>query len=203
MDEILEQEQPQQEDNRGRWYVVQTLTSNENKVRDSIQRQIRLGDEIAVYEAFVPTEKVSEYRSDRKVDITRKVYPGYVFVRMDLYTEEGGIDEKVWYFIRNVQGVLGFPGCSNRPDNLNNRPVPLSDREVADLKRMIEPVEITREKCIYSVGDRVRIKEGAFEGLEGQVQEVDQERGRLIVSVHVFGNWTPVELGFWQVEPLS
>jgi transcriptional antiterminator NusG len=195
MDEVLAQEQPQQ-DNRGSWYVIQTLTSNENKVRDSILRQIRLGDEIPVYEAFVPTEKVSEYRHDRKVDITRKVYPGYVFVRMDLYNEFGEVDEKVWYFIRGIQGVLGFPGGGNRP-------AALSPMEVADLKRMINPVEVTREKCIYEVGDNVHIKEGPFEGLEGQVQEVDQERGRLTVSVHVFGNWTPVELGFWQVEPLS
>ena len=195
MDEVLAQEQPQQ-DNRGSWYVIQTLTSNENKVRDSILRQIRLGDEIPVYEAFVPTEKVSEYRHDRKVDITRKVYPGYVFVRMDLYNEFGEVDEKVWYFIRGIQGVLGFPGGGNRP-------AALSPMEVADLKRMINPVEVTREKCIYEVGDNVHIKEGPFEGLEGQVQDVDHERGRLTVSVHVFGNWTPVELGFWQVEPLS
>ena len=195
MDEVLAQEQPQQDD-RGSWYVIQTLTSNENKVRDSILRQIRLGDEIPVYEAFVPTEKVSEYRHDRKVDITRKVYPGYVFVRMDLYNEFGEVDEKVWYFIRGIQGVLGFPGGGNRP-------AALSPMEVADLKRMINPVEVTREKCIYEVGDNVHIKEGPFEGLEGQVQDVDHERGRLTVSVHVFGNWTPVELGFWQVEPLS
>ena len=195
MDEVLENEQPQQDD-RGCWYVIQTLTSNENKVRDSILRQIRLGDEIPVYEAFVPTEKVSEYRHDRKVDTTRKVYPGYVFVRMDLYDESGAVDERVWYFIRSIQGVLGFPGGGDKP-------LPLSPREVADLKRMIEPVEVTREKCIYSIGDKVHIKEGPFEGLEGQVQDVDHERGRLTVSVHVFGNWTPVELGFWQVEPLS
>ena len=195
MDEVLAQEQPQQDD-RGSWYVIQTLTSNENKVRDSILRQIRLGDEIPVYEAFVPTEKVSEYRHDRKVDITRKVYPGYVFVRMDLYNEFGEVDEKVWYFIRGIQGVLGFPGGGNHP-------AALSPMEVADLKRMINPVEVTREKCIYEVGDNVHIKEGPFEGLEGQVQDVDHERGRLTVSVHVFGNWTPVELGFWQVEPLS
>ena len=195
MDEVLAQEQPQQDD-RGSWYVIQTLTSNENKVRDSILRQIRLGDEIPVYEAFVPTEKVSEYRHDRKVDITRKVYPGYVFVRMDLYNEFGEVDEKVWYFIRGIQGVLGFPGGGNRP-------AALSPMEVADLKRMINPVEVTREKCIYEVGDNVHIKEGPFEGLEGQVQEVDRERGRLVVAVSVFGRSTPVELGFWQVERLS
>ena len=196
MDDAPEQEQLQQEDNRGHWFVVQTLTSNENKVRDSIQRQIKLGDEIPVYEAFVPTEKVSEYRRDRKVDTTRKIYPGYVFVRMDLYNAEGGVDEKVWYFIHNIQGVLGFPGGDNNP-------VPLSDSEVADLKRIIEPETAVKEKCLYEIGDRVQIKEEAFAGFEGQVQEVDLERGRLVVAVSVFGRSTPVELGFWQVERLS
>ena len=194
MDEALEQEQ--QQDNRGSWFVVQTLTSNENKVRDSILRQIKLGDQVAVYEAFVPTEKVSEYRRDRKVDTTRKIYPGYVFVRMDLYDEEGNVDEKVWYFIRSIQGVLGFPGGDDHP-------LPLSESEVADLKRIIEPVAVSKEKCIYEIGDRVQIKEDAFAGFEGQVQEVDRERGRLVVAVSVFGRSTPVELGFWQVERLS
>ena len=186
----------QQQDNRGQWFVVQTLTSNENKVRESILRQIRLGDEIGIYEAFVPTEKVSEYRRDRKVDTTRKIYPGYVFVRMDLYNSNGGVDEKVWYFIRNIQGVLGFPGGDQHP-------APLSPSEVEDLKRIIEPVTVAKEKCIYEIGDRVQIKEDAFAGFEGQVQEVDRERGRLVVAVSVFGRSTPVELGFWQVERLS
>lgn len=198
MDDAPEQEQPQQ-DNRGSWFVVQTLTMNENKVRDSIQRQIRLGDQVPVYEAFVPTEKVSEFRYDkngkaRKVEKTRKIYPGYVFVRMDLY-DGGRINEKAWYFIRNIQGVLGFPGGDN--------PLPLSEAEVADLKRILEPVAVSKEKCIYEVGDRVQIKEEAFAGFEGQVQEVDRDRGRLVVAVSVFGRSTPVELGFWQVERLS
>lgn len=201
MDDAPEQEQ-QQQDNRGRWFVVQTLTNNENKVRDSIQRQIRLGDQVAVYEAFVPTEKVTEYRHERgadtprKVEKDRKVYPGYVFVRMDLYDEAGQINENVWYFIRNIQGVLGFPGGGARP-------LPLSDSEVADLKRIIEPMTVPKEKCIYEIGDRVQIKEGAFAGFEGQVQSVDRERGRLVVAASVFGRSTPVELGFWQVERLS
>ena len=198
MDDAPEQEQPQQDD-RGSWFVVQTLTMNENKVRDSIQRQIRLGDQVPVYEAFVPTEKVSEFRYDkngkpRKVETTRKIYPGYVFVRMDLYDGKE-INENVWYFIRNIQGVLGFPG--------GDRPLPLSESEVADLKRILEPVAVSKEKCIYEVGDHVQIKEEAFAGFEGQVQEVDRDRGRLVVAVSVFGRSTPVELGFWQVERLS
>ena len=92
--------------------------------------------------------------------------------------------------------MLGFPGGDDHP-------LPLSESEVADLKRIIEPVAVSKEKCIYEIGDRVQIKEDAFAGFEGQVQEVDRERGRLVVAVSVFGRSTPVDLGFWQVERLS
>ena len=188
----------EQQDNRGQWFVVQTLSGNENKVRDTIQRQINMGDHLKVYEAFIPVETVKEYRNGKKpIDTKRKVFPGYVFVRMDLYEEDGSINEAAWYFVRGVQGVMGFPGGGNRP-------IPLTAREIEELRRNPEDeAQYSVEKCIYEVGDRVQIKEDAFEGFEGTVQEVDRERGRLIISVSVFGRSTPVELGFWQVDRLS
>ena len=188
----------EQQDKRGQWFVVQTLSGNENKVRDTIQRQINLGDQLKVYEAFIPMETVKEYRNGKKpTDTKRKIFPGYVFVRMDLYEEDGSINEAAWYFVRGVQGVMGFPGGAARP-------IPLSDYEIEELRRNPEDdAQHSIEKCIYEVGDRVQIKEDAFEGFEGTVQEVDRERGRLIVSVSVFGRSTPVELGFWQVDRLS
>ncbi len=192
-------EQPEeQQDNRGQWFVVQTLSGNENKVRDTIQRQINMGDQLKVYEAFIPMETVKEYRNGKKpIDTKRKIFPGYVFVRMDLYEEDGSINEAAWYFVRGVQGVMGFPGGGNRP-------IPLTDREIEELRRNPEDdADRSIEKCIYEVGDRVQIKEDAFEGFEGTVQEVDRERGRLVISVSVFGRSTPVELGFWQVDRLS
>ena len=92
---------------------------------------------------------------------------------------------------------MGFPGGGNRP-------IPLTDREIEELRRSPEEdAQHSLEKCIYEVGDRVQIKEDAFEGFEGTVQEVDRERGRLVISVSVFGRSTPVELGFWQVDRLS
>ena len=116
---------------------------------------------------------------------------------MDLYEEDGSINEAAWYFVRGVQGVMGFPGGGNRP-------IPLTAREIEELRRNPEDeAQYSIEKCIYEVGDRVQIKEDAFEGFEGTVQEVDRERGRLIISVSVFGRSTPVELGFWQVDRLS
>ena len=206
MDEFIENDQQSAEvpveteevDNRGQWFVIQTLSGNENKVRDTLQRQIKLGDRIPVYEAFIPTEKICEYRDRKKVEKTRKVFPGYVFVRMDLYNNDGSINEAAWYFVRGVQGVMGFPGG-------NDRPLPLTNSEIEELRHRPggEEDDHSVEKCIYEVGDRVQIKEDAFEGFEGVVQEVDRTRGRLVISVSVFGRSTPVELGFWQVERLS
>ena len=188
----------EQQDNRGQWFVVQTLSGNENKVRDTLQRKIAMDDQARVYEAFIPMETIKEYRNGKKpVDTKRKVFPGYVFVRMDLYEADGSVNEAAWYFVRGVQGVMGFPGGGNRP-------IPLSDREIEELRRSPEDDgQRSLEKCIYEVGDRVQIKEDAFEGFEGSVQEVDRERGRLVVSVSVFGRSTPVELGFWQVDRLN
>ena len=204
MDEMNEntalpvEETVEEQDNRGQWFVVQTLSGNENKVRDTIQRQINMGDQLKVYEAFIPMETVKEYRNGKKpIDTKRMIFPGYVFVRMDLYEEDGSINEAAWYFVRGVQGVMGFPGGGNRP-------IPLTDREIEELRRSPEEdAQHSLEKCIYEVGDRVQIKEDAFEGFEGTVQEVDRERGRLVISVSVFGRSTPVELGFWQVDRLS
>lgn len=204
MDEYIENDQPsaneaaEEVDDRGQWFVIQTLSGNENKVRDTIQRQIKLGDRIPVYEAFIPTEKICEYRDRKKVETVRKVFPGYVFVRMDLYNSDGSINENSWYFVRGVQGVMGFPGG-------NDRPLPLTNSEIEELRHRPGGEEDDRsiEKCIYEIGDRVQIKEDAFEGFEGVVQEVDRTRGRLVISVSVFGRSTPVELGFWQVERLN
>ena len=202
MDDAPEQEQPKQ-DNRGSWFVVQTLTMNENKVRDSIQRQIRLGDQIPVYEAFVPTEKVSEFRYDkngkpRKVETTRKIYPGYVFVRMDLYNGDD-LNNPLWHLIRETQDVTAFVG-------VNERPQPLSDAEAEDLLRSTEevapgsaaPVQIPP---YIVIGGTVRIKDGAFANFEGVIEEIDAERGKLKLMVSIFGRSTPVELEFWQVGP--
>ena len=106
------------QDDRGQWFVVQTLSGHENKVRDTINRQLRMGDSVPVYEAMIPVERVMEIRRGKKVQVTRKFFPGYILVRMDLYDEEGRIDEKAWYFVRSVQGVLGFLGGENRPTAL-------------------------------------------------------------------------------------
>ena len=189
MDEVVEMQ-----DNRGQWFVVQTLSGHENKVRDTINRKIRTGDQVPVYEAMIPVEKIMEIRRGKKVQVTRKYFPGYILVRMDLYNCDGGIDEAAWYFVRGVQGVLGFLG--------GNRPRPLTDDEVEAVLRPFDPEsgDKPRQEIVFEVGEVVRIKDGLFEGSEGTVQEVDNERGKLKLMVSMFGRSTPVELKFWQAE---
>ena len=114
MDEAVENQQ----DLRGQWFVIQTLSGHENKVRDTINRQLRTGDQVNVYEALIPENKVKEIRRGKAITVTKKLFPGYVLVRMDLYDADGIVDEKAWSFVRSVQGVLGFLGDATRPSPL-------------------------------------------------------------------------------------
>ena len=188
-------------DQRGQWFVVHTLSQHEKKVRDSINRQIKLNDQVGVYEAYIPEEKVEDIRLGKKNVHNRKFFPGYVLVRMDLYREDGSVNEDAWYFVRSVQGVLGFLGNSNRGSSANrpegNRPRPLPPEEVAYVLR---PPENPRPKDQFKVGETVRIKDGAFENIEGKIQSIDNERSKLQLMVSILGRSTPLELEFWQVE---
>lgn len=191
MDETVEKQQ----DNRGQWFVIQTLSGHENKVRDTINRQLNLGDQIPVYEALIPENKVKEIRNGKAVTVTKKLFPGYVLVRMDLYDDIGAVNEQAWYFVRSVQGVLGFLGNATKPS-------PLTEQEFLDMNPALAgdapaPVLVIGVK----VGDIVRIKDGAFMGYEGNVEAIDDTRGRLTVVISIFGRSTPVELELWQVEP--
>ena len=190
MDEAVEKQQ----DDRGQWFVIQTLSGHENKVRDTINRQLRMGDQVAVYEALIPENKVKEIRRGKAVTVTKKFFPGYVLVRMDLYDADGIVDEKAWYFVRSVQGVLGFLGDATRP-------TPLTEQEFLDMNPALSEEAAAPVLVIgVKVGDIVRIKDGAFMGYEGNVTAIDETRGRLTVVILIFGRSTPVELEFWQVE---
>ncbi|MCF6238424.1 MAG: transcription termination/antitermination protein NusG, partial [Candidatus Marinimicrobia bacterium] len=121
--------------------------------------------------------------------------PGYLWIRMDMYEPEfHKLREDAWYFIRNIQGIIGFVGS-------NDKPVALSEQEVADvMNHDADDAVAARPKIEYEIGEVVRIKDGAFENFEGNVEEIDQERGKLKLMVSIFGRSTPVELEFWQVE---
>jgi transcriptional antiterminator NusG len=176
------------------WFVVQTLSGQEFRVKQSIdKRREQEGVEGVVLDVIVPTEKVSEVRRGRKTTMARKFFPGYILVRMCLYSAEGQPDHKAWYFVRETQGVIGFIG--------GERPVPLSPTEVEDILRQDrDGDEASKPKVQFEVGETITIKDGAFENFEGTIESVDAGRGRLKVSVSIFGRSTPVEVEYWQVE---
>ncbi len=181
----------------GQWFVVQALSGHENKVKENFERQLKLEkNNIPVYEVLIPVERVSEVKNGEKITSSRKFFPGYVLLRMDLYDTENNIKDDVWYFVRNTQGVIGFIG-----GGASRRPLPLSESEVSNLMMQVqERKDSVMPKINFEQGETIRVKDGAFENFEGIVEEIDLDKGKVKVSVSIFGRSTPVELEFWQVE---
>ena len=187
----------QNQDNQcvqGQWFVVQTLSGQEMKVKQTVERKRELeGVDHLVHEVLIPMEKVSDTRNGRKTVVNRKFFPGYILVRMDLYDADGNINEPAWYFIRNTQGIIGFVG--------GEKPAALSQSEIDDiLAQTREEGEQPKPKISFNVGETVSIRDGAFANFEGVIEDVDPDRGRLKLSVSIFGRSTPVEVEYWQVE---
>jgi transcriptional antiterminator NusG len=170
----------------GQWYVLHTYSGYENKVKKSIESRVEaldLGDR--VFEVVVPTQEEIEIRNGQRHTVQRKVFPGYVLVRMDM-------DDETWYALRNTPGVTGFV-------NVNNKPVPLAEQQVqAILKGMT--AEAPKVKMSFQLGDTVRIIDGPFADFRGEIDEVNNEKGKIKVLVSFFGRETPVELDFLQAE---
>lgn len=176
------------------WYAIQTLSNQEAKAKRYLDKFVPIEDmEDYVFEVLMPTETVVEVKGGKKSQKTRKFYPGYIFIKMRLYDEDGKILQKPWYFVRGTQGVISFVG--------GERPVPLKEDEI---NRIINQVKESEGKEVpsieYQVGEEVKITDGPFLSHTGRINEVDPERGRLKVSVSIFGRFTPVELEYWQVE---
>jgi transcription termination/antitermination protein NusG len=179
---------------RNQWFIVQTLSGQEQKVKESIEKRVKT-DEMQdfVKEVLVPMEKVVEVRNQKKTVSNRKLWPGYVFVDMVLLDETGKIIEKPWYFIKETQGVIGFVG--------GEPPVPTPTEEVEQIKNQISQSEETEKpKVNFEVGETIKINNGPFLNFSGVIEEIDPERGKLKVTVNIFGRNTPVELEYWQVE---
>jgi transcriptional antiterminator NusG len=179
---------------RFHWFVLHTLSAQELKVRDSIEKRMK-SEEMQDYikEVLVPMERVAEVRGGKKTVSNRKLYPGYVFIHMALLDDNERIIEKPWYFIRDTQGVIGFVG--------GDRPSPTAQEEIDEIKeRITESEETERPKVDFEAGENVKINDGVFMGNTGVIEEVDADRGKLKVTVNIFGRSTPVELEYWQVE---
>jgi transcriptional antiterminator NusG len=177
------------------WYVVHVLSGQEKRIRERILKQVEteeLGDK--VFEVLLPTETVSEVKKGKKTETEKKFFPGYILLNMHLLSPDNDLDADAWYFILNTEGVIGFAGTKNRP-------IPMREREVNELKAQIAAREETvRPKITFEVGDSVKVSDGPFESQNGIVEEIDPEKGKLLVSVSIFGRSTPVELEYWQVE---
>ncbi len=171
---------------KGQWYVLHTYSGYENKVKKSIETRIEALDLTdRVYEIVVPTQDEIEIRSGQRHTVQKKVFPGYVLVRMEM-------DDDTWYALRNTPGVTGFV-------NINNVPIPLPDLEVQGIIKGMT-AEAPRVKVTFQVGDTVRITDGPFADFRGEIDEINQERGKIRVLVSFFGRETPVELDFLQAE---
>ena len=179
-----------------RWYAVQTRSNMEQKAVETLKRMIDvedMGDYISKDDILMPTELVSEVKNNKKTKQRRKLYPGYIFIKIKLYDSEENFLEKPWYFIRGISGVINFMG--------GERPLPLRQSEIDTIFEHMKQAEGTEKpKVNFSVGEEVKINDGPFLSLTGRIDEVDPERGKLKVSVSIFGRFTPVELEYWQVN---
>ena len=171
-----------------RWYIIQTYSNFERKVADAIKDQAALrglGDSFE--EVLVPTEEVVELRRGQRVSSERKFFPGYVLAKMDLTDE-------TYHLVKNVPKVSGFLGSGTKP-------VPISDAE-ADrvLQQVQEGTDRPKPSITFEIGEQVRVIDGPFNSFNGLVEDIDEERARLKVSVSIFGRATPVELEYAQVD---
>lgn len=176
------------------WYAIQTLSNMEQKVKKYLDKFIEIeGLQDYIKEVLMPTENVQEVRKGKKTQRVRKLYPNYIFLRMRLFDEDGRLINKPWFFVRNVQGVIDFIG--------GEHPVKLKPAEIAQIQEQIKAAEgKVVPKVQFNEGEEVKILEGPFMNLTGTIDSLDNERGKMQVSVSIFGRLTPVELEFWQVE---
>jgi transcriptional antiterminator NusG len=178
------------------WYVLRVASNKEEQVREALDRKVKIeGLEGKIGRILVPTERrpSPRGRGGGKKYVERKMYPGYVFIEMDL-EDDGSIGEEAWFLIRETSGVGDFIGAAGKPTPM----------KPPDVDKMLMQVEKGEEGAPISVefakGDMVKIKEGAFENFEGEVEEVLPDKGLIRVVVTIFGRPTPVELEYWQVE---
>jgi transcriptional antiterminator NusG len=170
------------------WYVVHTQTGSEEKVKSTLEKRIaQTGIQDLITSVIIPTEQVSEVRSGKKKISQRKFFPGYLLMEMEL-------SEQTYLFVKTTPGVTGFIG-------LGKKPMPLPQTEVDNiLKRTKEAAAKPSPKVVFEKGEQVRVTEGPFLNFNGTIEEIHPEKGKIKVSVSIFGRSTLVELEYWQVE---
>ena len=172
-----------------KWYVIQTLTGNEELVKASIERTIKqFSLENKVFSVLVPEEDIVEIKEGKRVEKKKKMFPGYVFVEMIL-------DESSWHAIKQTPGVAKFIGNKTRP-------IPVTDRE---MQRVLKQLGVREERIdvFFEKGEAIRIISGPFRGYTGSVEEINTQRSKIKALVNIFGRDTPVEINFEQAEKIT
>ncbi|HIE36445.1 MAG TPA: transcription termination/antitermination factor NusG [Candidatus Omnitrophica bacterium] len=172
------------------WYIIHTLSGAEEKTKASLKARIKAyGYQNLIDEIIIPKEQVTEVRLGKKRVLERKFFPGYILVHMEM-------NEDIWLFVKRTPGITTFIGPGRKPS-------PISQEEVEKiLKKAEESKTRPTPKVTFERGESIRVVEGPFVNFTGVVEEVNTERGKLKVSVSIFGRTTPVELEFWQVEKI-
>lgn len=172
-------------DQEPRWYVVHTYSGYENKVKTDLEKTVKNRElEDYFFEIVVPMEEQIEIKNGKKKTNLKKVFPGYVLVKMI-------VTEATWYIVRNTRGVTGFVGSGTDP-------IPLTETEIRQMGFEVQNVNVD-----YSVGDSISITGGSFDGFVGTVQEINKEKKKVKVLVSMFGRETPIEVDFSQVTKIS
>jgi transcriptional antiterminator NusG len=172
-----------------RWYVVNTYSGHENKVKQNLEhRVVSLNQKRSVRQVVVPTETVTEMKDNQKVPVEKRTMPGYVLVNMELTDDS-------WQLVKGTPGVTGFVGASNEP-------VPLTQPEVNRLLHKSETAEKVSSKAQFAIGESVKVISGPLSDFSGEISEMNQDAQKLKVLVSIFGRETPVEVGFDQVKKI-
>ncbi|MEQ1830018.1 MAG: transcription termination/antitermination protein NusG [Pirellula sp.] len=177
-----------------RWYILKVQFNREDTIREALEKRIRLSNHKALFgEILVPTEDVVEFtRAGKRRVVKRKLYPGYLVIKMV-------INDDTWFLVRETSGVGDFTGSGGKP-------TPMTDSDVEKILKMAYPdaddEQVPKTTIPFRPGDRIRVKEGNFQSLEGDVDRIDEANGRVTVIINIFGRSTPVELDHWQIESL-
>lgn len=176
-----------------KWYILKVAFNREDTIRKALEKRVKLaGFEAYFGDVLIPTEDVATFtRTGQRRVVKRKLYPGYLMIEMS-------VTEDTWFLVRETDGIGDFTGSGGKP-------TPMEDKEVERILKVARPQadegQALKTAIPYGRGDRVRVKEGYFQNLEGEVDKVDEANGRVTVIISIFGRSTPVELDHWQVEP--
>jgi transcriptional antiterminator NusG len=171
-----------------RWYVINTYSGHENKVKHNIEHRVATMDKQAkVRQVVVPTEQITEMQNGQRVQKEQRTMPGYVLVNMDM-------SDETWALVKNTPGVTGFVGTRDKP-------VPLSQPEVDRLLHR-ETAERPRTRAQFSIGEQVKVISGPLSDFSGEIAEINEDAAKLKVLVSIFGRETPVEVGYDQVKKI-